>query len=60
MVYTASDGKEFEKKSDYRKYEMKLCYTFSNLNNSTQTKNPGENNDDQSFDLLIHDLMICR
>ena len=45
MVYTASDGKEFEKKSDYRKYEMKLCYTFSNLNNSTQTKNPGDYDD---------------
>lgn len=41
-VYTAPDGKEFTKRSEYRKYVFATFYTIENKTNELIVKNPGE------------------
>ena len=50
--YTASDGKEFETKREWRKYEMLLMYTFKEKTGETlPVKKPGDVNG-QQFDMM--------
>ena len=50
--YTASDGKEFETKREWRKYEMLLMYTFKEKTGETlPIKKPGDVNG-QQFDMM--------
>jgi hypothetical protein len=50
--YTASDGKEFDTKREWRKYEMLLMYTFKEKTGETlPTKKPGDVNG-QQFDMM--------
>ena len=43
--YTASDGKEFDTKREWRKYEMLLMYTFKEKTGETlPIKKPGDVN----------------
>ena len=46
--YTASDGKEFDTKREWRKYEMLLMYTFKEKTGETlPVKKPGDVNGQQ-------------
>ena len=50
--YTASDGKEFDTKREWRKYEMLLMYTFKEKTDHTfPVKKPGDVNG-QQFDMM--------
>ena len=50
--YTASDGKEFDTKREWRKYEMLLMYTFKEKTGETlPVKKPGDVNG-QQFDMM--------
>ena len=50
--YTASDGKEFDTKREWRKYEMLLMYTFKEKTGETfPIKKPGDVNG-QQFDMM--------
>ena len=50
--YTASDGKEFDTKREWRKYEMLLMYTFKEKTDHTfDIKKPGDVNG-QQFDMM--------
>jgi hypothetical protein len=50
--YTASDGKEFDTKREWRKYEMLLMYTFKEKTDHTfPMKKPGDVNG-QQFDMM--------
>ena len=50
--YTASDGKEFDTKREWRKYEMLLMYTFKEQTGHTfDMKKPGDVNG-QQFDMM--------
>jgi len=51
MVFTASDGKTFEDRYEYRSYEFALMYTFAGVTDaSPRTKAPGSV-DGQAFDI---------
>jgi len=64
MKFIATDGTVFEKRSEYRKYEMETQYSFRNKQNETLTKHPKSING-QPFEITscqkctIHILDHC-
>jgi hypothetical protein len=51
MTFTASDGKTFEDRDAYRKYEFALMYTFSKITSSEPLVKPPNSIDGQPFDI---------
>ncbi|KAF4034398.1 Tubulin binding cofactor C domain-containing protein [Phytophthora infestans] len=56
MIFTASDGKQFEDRAAWRLYEFELTYTFRNKKDETLMKLPGQI-EGQPFD--VSDLEGC-